>query len=102
MIVCEEMQKLRDYLDIKEITWKDVSDDFGNGLWICRTHFDFKDYRWSVINGSGTYGGFYINEKKNPGLLELMVSCVNGGEPIGSLKAEDVIAYMKGVKEEIT
>jgi len=98
MIVCEEMQKLRDYLDSKKIEWIDKSDGCEMG-WICRTHFDFKDYRWSVINGSGTYGGFYINEKQNPGQLELMVSCVNGGEPIGSLKAEEVIAYMKGAKE---
>lgn len=95
MIICEEMQKLRNYLDKKEIAWKDVSENFGRGLWICRTHFDFKDYKWSVVNGSGTYGGFYIDEKKNPGLLELMVDCVNGGEPIGSLKAEDVIKYIR-------
>lgn len=32
MTVCEEMQKLRNYLDKKEIAWKDVSEDFGNGL----------------------------------------------------------------------
>ena len=94
MIVCEEMRKLRDYLDIKEITWKDVSEDFGHGLWICRTHFDYKGNHWSVINGSGTYGGFYINEKSNYGALELMVDCVNGGEPVGYLKAEDVIKYI--------
>ena len=93
MIICEEMRKLWEYLDSKEIEHDDDSEDWGTG-WICRTHFDYKDNHWSVINGSGTYGGFYFDEKKNPGLLELMVDCVNGGEPIGSLKAEDVIKYM--------
>jgi len=98
MIVCEEMQKLRDYLDSKKIEWIDKSDDWEMG-WICRTHFDYKGNHWSVINGLGTYGGFYINEKSNYGVLELMVDCVNGGEPVGYLKAEDVIKYMEGVTE---
>lgn len=98
MTVCEEMQKLRDYLDSKKIEWSDVSDE-RVGTWICRTHFDYKGYKWSVINGLGTYGGFYIDEKQNPGLLELMVDCVNGGEPVGYLKADDVIKYMEGVEE---
>lgn len=94
MTVCEEMQKLRNYLDSKKIEWIDKSDDWEMG-WICRTHFDYKDNHWSVINGSGTYGGFYINEKSNYGALELMVDCVNGGEPVGYLKAEDVIKYIE-------
>lgn len=98
MTVCEEMQKLREYLDSKNIEYDDDSEDWGTG-WICRTHFNYKDYFWSVINGLGTYGGFYLDEKQNPGQLELMVNCVNGGEPVGYLKAEDVIKYMEGVTE---
>ena len=99
MTVCEEMQKLRDYLDSKKIEWIDKSDDWEMG-WICRTHFDYKGNHWSVINGLGTYGGFYHDEKHNAKLLELMVSCVNDGEPVGYLKAEDVINYMEKIHHE--
>lgn len=98
MTVCEEMQKLREYLDSKEIEYDDDSEEWRTG-WICRTHFNYKGNFWSVINGSGTYGGFYLDEKQNPGQLELMVDCVNGGDPVGYLKAEDVIKYMEGVTE---
>lgn len=98
MTVCEEMQKLRDYLDSNNIEWKDKSDDWEMS-WICRTHFYYKNNQWSVINGSGTYGGYFINEELNYGALELMVSCINDGEPVGYLKAEDVIKYMEGVEE---
>jgi hypothetical protein len=93
------MQKLRDYLDSNNIEWKDKSDDWSAG-WICRTHFYYKNNQWSVINGSATYGGFYLDEKQNPGQLELMVDCVNGGEPVGYLKAEDVIKYIEDMKGE--
>ena len=99
MTVCEEMRKLRAYLDKNSIEWHDDSEDIRQGMWICRTHFEYKDNEWSVINGAGTYGGFYHNEKYNAKLLELMASCVNGGEPVGYLKAEDVIKYMEGVTE---
>ena len=98
MTVCEEMQKLREYLDSKNIEYDDDSEEWITG-WICRTHFNYKDNFWSVINGLGTYGGFCLDEKQNPGQLELMVNCVNDGEPVGYLKAEDVIKYMEGVTE---
>ena len=93
------MQKLRDYLDQKKIEWDDNSEEFIKGMWICRTHFEYEDYFWSVINGMGTYGGYIHDyEKNNSNLLELWVECVNEGEPIGFLKAEEVIKYIEDMK----
>lgn len=45
MNVCNEMRKLRKWLDGHDIEWVDVSDDFGIDIgdidiWICRTHFE--------------------------------------------------------------
>lgn len=40
MTVCDEMQKLRDYLDKKGIEWRDKSQGEGNELGIERTHFE--------------------------------------------------------------
>ena len=101
MEVANQMQQLRAYLDNRGIAWIDKSDDF-DSLWICRTHFEFMNYNWSVINGYGTYGGINAGCKYNNGLLELMVSCVNGGEPIGDLTANDIISIMekRGVRKE--
>lgn len=48
-----------------------------------------------MIHGYGTYGGFNGFEKDS-GLLELMTSEVNGGAPIGYLKAEDIIGFIEG------
>ena len=102
--VCEEMQKLRDYLDAHEIEWEDVSEDFTKGIdvelpvefWICRTHFDFCGNRYSVINGVGTFGGIYVGSGENLWLLELMSDAVNKGEPMGYLTAEEIIeSYLK-------
>lgn len=77
MIVCKEMQKLRDWLDQHSIPWEDCSEDSGllfNDLdaWICRTHFTADNHKVSVINGYGTYGGFSLFENNNEGLLEVM------------------------------
>lgn len=89
---CDEMIKLRKYLDEKGIIWEDKSDvRFG----ISRTHFVVKKKKWSVINGLGTYGGQRLFTKENIGLLELMVKGVNGGEPVGWLKAEEIIKYIE-------
>lgn len=97
MEICKEMIKLRKYLDEEGIKWKDASSR--NRLWwICRTHFEMNGYRWSVVNGYGTYGGSGILDENNQGLLELMCDYVNDGEPVGWLKAYDVIDYIKQLK----
>ena len=59
MNVCNEMRKLRKWLDRHDIEWVDVSDDFGIDIrdidtWICRTHFEVGGgtcirYQWSWI-----------------------------------------------------
>lgn len=61
MTICKEMIKLRKYLDDKGIKWVDASTD--DNLWICRTHFELNGFRWSVINGYGTYGGVILDGK---------------------------------------
>lgn len=101
MKICEEMSKLRQYLDDKGIKWKDASsNDYLYNLWICRTHFEINSHTWSVINGYGTYGGFKILDGYNEGLLELMTNSVNNGEPIGWLTADNVIGYIEELKEQ--
>ena len=83
--ICDEMQKLRDGLDERNIPWMDLTDKYG--LWICRTHFVIKGDRWSVIHGHGSYGGFNSFEKDKQ-LLECMYG---GNEPIGWLTADEVL-----------
>lgn len=99
--VCEEMQKLRDKLDKNNIPWEDVSDDMsrkGFDYWICRTHFKYKNYKWSVIHGYGTYGGIMPFATNHFGmLLEVMSNAVNCGEPIGSCTADEVWEMMEKV-----
>lgn len=89
--VTEEMQKLRDYLDAHNIRWRDKSEKSANcQYWMCRTHFNLKGFRWSVIHGYGSYGGpspYNIDT----GTLELMTNALNGGEPLGYLSADNVI-----------
>lgn len=88
----DEMIKLRKLLTLYGIEWHDASENFP--LQIDRTHFDYKGYKWSVINGYGTYGGFGIFSDKNMGLLELISAAVNDGEPIGYLTASQVITFV--------
>lgn len=88
----EEMTKLRKLLTEQGIEWHDSSTPPEYPIQIDRTHFDYKGYAWSVINGFGSYGGIDIfRDKKNMGLLELMSAAVNDGEPIGYLTAEQAI-----------
>ena len=94
--VCTEMQKLRDYLDSKNITWNDISDNHYDTCWICRTHFMIHHDTWSVIHGYGTYGGFFEIDN-DTGLLELMTSSLNDGDSIGFLTADMVIQYIEEV-----
>ena len=97
MIVCDEMKKLRQMLDEKNITWHDASDVMSESkewpMWICRTHIEYNGHKISVVNGFGTYGGWYganpgTTENENMGLLEIMIDDI---EPVGWLKAEDII-----------
>lgn len=95
--VTEEMKKLRAWLDENNIKWEDDSSwlDF----WVCRTHFWYDDYMWSVIHGYGTWGGFGLNGNDGE-LLEVMVTAVNGGNPVGWLTAKDVIGFIKNENGE--
>lgn len=96
--VCEEMQKLRNYLDEHKIKWRDESDKGVSArkdnvvfpiYWMCRTKFNIKGNEFSVINGIGSYGGCIYAGAKNNGFLECWIN--QKGEPEGYLKAEDVI-----------
>lgn len=104
MTVCDEMKELRKMLDEKNIPWHDASDvmpeDKDWPMWICRTHFEYKGVKISVVNGFGTYGGWHganpgMSEDKNMGLLEIMIE---DNEPVGWLKAENIIEIL-GEKE---
>ena len=104
MKICEEMQKLRQMLDEKNIPWHDASEVMSEDkewpMWICRTHFEYKGLKISVANGFGTYGGWFganpgTTEEENMGLLEIMIE---DNEPVGWLKAEDIMEIL-GEKE---
>lgn len=101
MTVCDEMKKLRQMLDEKNIPWHDASDVMSESkdwpMWICRTHFEYEGVKISVVNGFGTYGGWYganpgMTEDKNMGLLEIMIE---DNEPVGWLKAEDIMKILR-------
>ena len=99
--VCEEMQKLRNYLDEHNIKWRDESDkgvstrkdiiDLSS-YWMCRTKFKIKGNKFSVMNGIGSFGGCVYAGGKNYGLLECWI---NKGKPEGYLKSDDVIEKIK-------
>ena len=109
--MCDEMKKLRKYLNDNKIKWRDFSrittqDEFNCAVaygidpqfadvTIYRTLFSLYDYNWSVISGYGSYGGFSPLNGKDGGLLECMTGCINGGEPVGCLSAADVIKMIK-------
>lgn len=86
----EEMIKFRKMLDDRGIEWEDKSDSESQLYRIDRTHFWYRNYHYSVINGYGTYGGS-LNIIKNKGLLEVMSNAINEGEPVGWLTAEEAI-----------
>ena len=95
-----EMLKFRKLLNDNKIAWKDNSSILDPpGTFFCstdifRTHFEWRGYKWSVINGYGSYGGWDDFHQKNQGLLELMSNAVNGGEPVGFLTADDCITLV--------
>ena len=89
----EEMRKLRQMLDEREIEYTDASSE---GFFpMTRTHFTYEGNFWSVIHGYGSHGG-YSRFNDDEGLLELMTNAINGGDPVGHLTAEEVIEYMEG------
>lgn len=97
----EEMTKLRKMLTEHGIKWYDNSMPKNYPLQIDRTHFDYKGYIWSAVNGFGTYGGYdKFRNKENQGLLELMSAAVNGGDPIGYLTADQVMDYVLKQEEQ--
>ena len=99
--ICEEMKKLRNLLDEKNIPWQDHSEDTTRNkdwpMWYCRTWFEYKGIKWSAVNGFATYGGWFganpgASEEENLGLLELY----NGhDDPKGWLTAEEVMRFIE-------
>ena len=95
--ICDEMKKLREGLTARHIPWQDYSEkgistcDF----WMCRTWFEYKDCRWSVIHGYGSYGGIASFNNQDEQKLECMCSLINGGEPEGYLTADDIFKLME-------
>lgn len=111
MQMCEEMSKLREWLDTKDIKWNDASticdcatiekmrilgiDKQYADITIYRTHFSYKGHEVSVINGYGTYGGYELFTDKNYGCLKMRI---DGNEPLGWLSAENVIKKLERLK----
>ena len=97
------MLKLRDLLTKIGIEWHDASTPPDYDIQIDRTHFEYRGYAWSVINGFGSSGGIGIfRDKKNMGLLELMSAAVNDGEPIGYLTAAQVMQLVLYPKQTLS
>lgn len=88
---CEEMTKLRSYLDNHDIKWVDASDER-----VCRTKYWHNGILYSVINGYGTYGGIDGCDPKE--VNECFLECWSvpfGDEPAGWLKADDIVKKME-------
>ena len=97
-----EMERFRNLLDEAGIEWWDDSEmDHFAGLdtYMERTKFEHRGYRWSVIHGFGSYGG-YDRISKDKGLLELMSMAIENGEPIGYLTAGQAMKLVRGVDDE--
>lgn len=92
--IVPEMRIFRDMLEELKVDWVDASDR--GDLPICRTHFWHNNNRWSVINGFGSYGGYYHGEC-NKGLLEIYDW---NSEPTGYLTAKEAIAIIFGGEED--
>lgn len=113
--MCEEMKKLRKMLDEKGIKWEDCSgitpdelieksvatgiDKNFADVTIYRTHFESDGYKYSVIYGYGTYGGYDPLSGDDRGLLECMTDKAYDGEPLGWLTAEQIMNIAKAKEE---
>lgn len=93
--MCEEMLKLRKWLDEQKIEWWDDSECIDTLYQMHRTKFMVDGNLFSVINGVGSYGGCVYVGAKNLGLLECWDE---KGAPVGYLTAEDVIKMVKEVR----
>lgn len=87
----EEMQKLRNALNVRGIEWTDSTRDEKRSfpfmdMNIYGTKFSFQNSTYEVISGFGTLGGQW-------GLLELRRL---SHDPKGSLTAEGVLSIMDG------
>ena len=99
LVVTKEMKLLRDALTAKGIEWADKSSTKIADHWICRTHYSYGGYTWSVIHGYGTYGGIGVYPyEEDEGLLECMTS--KDGDVKGYLTAENVLALMEADDEQ--
>lgn len=98
LVMCEEMIKLRKWLDDKKIEWIDYSDstimppdEMMLLSEVHRTRFTINGVEFSVINGYGTYGGSGVLDA-NEGLLEM--KCGNEDDVRGWLTAKDIEEYI--------
>ena len=101
MKICNEMLKLRRWLDKNHIQWVDASDvyeDFVHDLsgyrmnfTIYRTHFEYKSETVSVSYGMYTYGA-------EDGLLEMWLEN-SWDSPAGYMTAKEVIEELKAIKK---
>ena len=95
----DEMTKFRLMLNKNGIKWIDNSsimvEKSLSKYNITRTVFAYNGYKWSVIHGYGTYGGYSFITDSDENLLELMSDAVNEGEPVGWLTAEETFEYVK-------
>ena len=110
--MCCEMKKLRKLLTERGISWKDASStstdeairhNIAIGIdkayadsTMYRTHFETGGYKYSVIYGYGSYGGYDPCNGADDGLLECMTGALNGGEPVGGMTAEDIMRVVDG------
>lgn len=100
----EELIKLKKYLDDRKIEYKDMSDSQifitykKDPYGIDRIQLTIKGIKLSIINGFGTYGGIPYLNAPNYGYLEMMI---NEEEPIGWLKASDVIKKIESLMEVV-
>ena len=92
--VCPEMRKLRNKLNKNGIAWEDKSEKGDGLLWMCRTHFNYKGFFWSVIHGIGSYGGIMPGARIGGVLLEVMSNALDEN-PIGSLTAKEIWKLMQ-------
>lgn len=95
--MCEEMIKLRQYLDEHEINWLDHSDPPEyTKIHIDRTNFLVGNHFVSVIHGFGTYGGVSLFGNDNK-LLEMRI---DRNDPKGWLKADDVMKIVEEIQND--
>lgn len=103
MEICENMKKLRSYLDDNKIKWIDQSEGVSSksiDIFTCRTWLWLGDRKISVINGYGTYGGIhpmYDDYPNNHGLLEMQIDGLDG--VYGDMTADEVIRTIKMIQE---